>query len=225
MPRWQPIASMVMIAPSIESISRSLGMAMISLDFSATLTWPSTSRWRAAKAETMWMAALAPFFWTGTADRLAVDGDHVGRRPGQSCRPSDEAALEPLRVERGQDVAQMVVGRCAVAKRPEASQKRNLLLSKARYVDDGFSASKDCHQAQQQHFIERVDHFPALTRVRQISEMLQKNQGLAHRPAVSRSFHRHPPQNRIRGSRQIQPFSPLSRSSSPDCPESTSAVG
>ena len=31
---------------------------MISLDFSATLTWPSTRRWRAAKAETMWMAAL-----------------------------------------------------------------------------------------------------------------------------------------------------------------------
>ena len=33
-------------------------MATISLDLSATLTWPSTRRWRAAKAETMWMASL-----------------------------------------------------------------------------------------------------------------------------------------------------------------------
>ena len=38
-------------------------MATISLDFSATLTWPSTRRWRAAKAETMWIGALPPFFW------------------------------------------------------------------------------------------------------------------------------------------------------------------
>jgi hypothetical protein len=37
-------------------------MATNSLDFSATLTWPSTSRWRAAKAEAMWIGALAPFF-------------------------------------------------------------------------------------------------------------------------------------------------------------------
>jgi len=52
MSRWQPIASMVTIAPSIASMSSSLGMAMISLEFSAALTWPNTRRWRAAKAET-----------------------------------------------------------------------------------------------------------------------------------------------------------------------------
>jgi hypothetical protein len=39
-----PIASMVTIAPSIASIFKSLGIAMISLDFSATLTCPSTRR-------------------------------------------------------------------------------------------------------------------------------------------------------------------------------------
>ena len=63
MSRWQPIASIVTTAPSIAIMSSSAGMATISLDFSATLTWPSTRRWRAAKAETMWIAALAPFFW------------------------------------------------------------------------------------------------------------------------------------------------------------------
>ncbi len=40
-----------------------LGDSPISLAFSVTLTCPSTRRWRAAKAETLWMAALAPFFW------------------------------------------------------------------------------------------------------------------------------------------------------------------
>jgi hypothetical protein len=35
-------------------------MAMISFDLSATLTWPSTRRWRAAKADTIWIAVF-PF--------------------------------------------------------------------------------------------------------------------------------------------------------------------
>jgi hypothetical protein len=63
MSRWQPIASMVTIAAAIANMSRSFGIATISLDFSATLTWPSTRRRRAANAETIWMAPLAPFFW------------------------------------------------------------------------------------------------------------------------------------------------------------------
>src|SRR5260370_27089381 len=57
--RWQPIASMVTMAPSIAIMSSSAGMATISFDLSATLTCPSSRRWRAAKAETMWIAAFA----------------------------------------------------------------------------------------------------------------------------------------------------------------------
>lgn len=37
-------------------------MATISFDFSFTITWPSTMRCRAAKAETMWIASFEPFF-------------------------------------------------------------------------------------------------------------------------------------------------------------------
>jgi len=55
--RWQPIASMVTTAPSIVSMSSSFGMATISLDFSATLIWPITSRWRVAKADTTWIGS------------------------------------------------------------------------------------------------------------------------------------------------------------------------
>jgi hypothetical protein len=51
---------MVTIAPSMASMLSNLGIAMISLDFSATFTCPSTRRWRAAKAETMWIGAMSP---------------------------------------------------------------------------------------------------------------------------------------------------------------------
>jgi hypothetical protein len=43
-------------------MSSSAGMATISFDFSFTITWPSTMRCRAAKAETMWIASFEPFF-------------------------------------------------------------------------------------------------------------------------------------------------------------------
>src|SRR5215831_965773 len=39
------------------------GMATIPLDLSAILRWPSARRWRAAKADTIWIAALPRFLW------------------------------------------------------------------------------------------------------------------------------------------------------------------
>jgi ABC transporter substrate binding protein len=39
MSRWQPIASIVTTAPSIDIMSSSAGMATISFDFSFTFTW------------------------------------------------------------------------------------------------------------------------------------------------------------------------------------------
>jgi hypothetical protein len=46
----------------------------------------------------------------GTPRRVAVDGDHLGRSPGPRSNPGDEATLELLRIERREDVAEMVVG-------------------------------------------------------------------------------------------------------------------
>ena len=53
--------------------------------------------------------------FTGLATRaahgLSVDRDHAHRHAGQPRDPGDEAALELLRVEGGEDVAQMIVRR------------------------------------------------------------------------------------------------------------------
>jgi len=57
-------------------------MATISLDFSATLTRPRTRRWRAAKADTIWIATFAALLVGRTAQRLAVEGDHICRKTG-----------------------------------------------------------------------------------------------------------------------------------------------
>jgi hypothetical protein len=50
-------------------------MATISLDFSATLTWPSTRRWRAAKAEAQLLAAKQGEVGDGL--RTGQDGDQA----------------------------------------------------------------------------------------------------------------------------------------------------
>src|ERR1700685_3924376 len=117
MARCQPSAAVVIMAPSITNMSRSAGMAMISLDLSATLTWPSTRRWRAAKADTMWIAAFAPYLVGGAAQRLAVDGDHIRRHPDQLGDPGDEATPEFRGVERRENVAEVVVRRRSIAER------------------------------------------------------------------------------------------------------------
>ena len=53
--RWHPIASMVTITPLNSSSASISGMAVISLDLSATLRCPRTSFWPQAKAEAILM--------------------------------------------------------------------------------------------------------------------------------------------------------------------------
>ena len=117
-----------------------------------------------------------------------------------------------LGVERGKNIAEVIVRRRAVAKRPEPAQKPNLLVAEAGNIDDGFRPGQNRQQAQQQHFVERIRYLATLPRVRQVSKMGQKDYGLAKRPTVCRrAIHRRPP--RIRGLPQIQHICRLSRTS------------
>ena len=135
---------------------------MISLDFSATLTWPSTRRWRAAKAETMWIGGLAALLLAGSARGLAIDGDHPRRHPGQRGDPGDEAALELLGVQRGEDIAEVIVRRRAIPERPEAAQKLKLLDAEAGDIGEGLRPGQHGEQTQQQDLIERIGHLAGL---------------------------------------------------------------
>src|SRR5258707_15477078 len=129
MSRWQPIASIVTTAPSIDIMSSSTGMAAISLDFSFTLTWPTTMRCRREGGDYVdrLFRALALI---GAPRSLAVDRHGLGRRVGQGRDPGHEASLERAGVEGGKDIAEMVMRGRAVYIGPEPPQQFNLPLAK-----------------------------------------------------------------------------------------------
>jgi hypothetical protein len=49
------------------------------------------------------------FLLVGSAQRLAVDGNHIRRRAGQIRNPRDEAALEFSGIERRKNIAEVIV--------------------------------------------------------------------------------------------------------------------
>src|SRR5277367_81819 len=158
MARWQPMASMVTIQPSITRRSSSAGIAVISFDLVATLTWPSTRRCCAANAETIWIAALPLFLlW----ERRTVQGPHPG------C----ETMLEFLGVEDRKDIAELVVRGRPVAKRPEPAQQSELFLAEPRDLDEAIRTSQHRKQTQQQYLGERINYLAVLSRVRQTLEI------------------------------------------------------
>jgi len=125
------------------------------------------------------------FFLKGAAQRLAVDGDQIRRRAGHCRHPSHEAALEGRGVERGKNIAEVVVGRRSVAKRPEPAQKVDLLLAEPGDIDERLRSAQHRQQTQQQHLGERIDNLAGLARVGQILEVIEKNNGFAQRRKFS----------------------------------------
>jgi hypothetical protein len=97
---------------------------------------------RVLQAEIVWLGALATTPM-GALQRLAVDGDEVGRAPGQRRHPADEAALELLGIEHGEEVAQVIMRGRAVRERPEVAQQGQLLLVDQclTAVDNGYNRS------------------------------------------------------------------------------------
>jgi hypothetical protein len=142
----------------------------------------------------MWIGALAPFFLVGTARGLAIDDDHFRCDSGQRRHPCHEAGLEFLRIEGSKNIAEMIVGRCSIAKRPKPPQKIKLLLTEPGDVDERLSSAEHCQQTQQQNLAQWIDHLAGLARVRQILETVQKNNCFADRAkSTAASSIAHPP--------------------------------
>ena len=147
----------------------------------------------------MWIGPLASFFFLEVfePDRrpgLAVDRDQFRRDPGLRRDPGDKATPEWLGVERGQDVAQVVVRRRSVLEGSEASEKGQLMPAEPGYVRDRLRPGDDGQQAQQQNLIERIFDLAALPNVQQISEIAQEDDCFVKRPDfLDRTLHRNPP--------------------------------
>lgn len=65
---------------------------------------------------------LALAFVAGAPSRLAIDGDDTLRAASQSCDPGDEAALELLVIQHGEDVTEVIVRWRSVGERAKAAQ-------------------------------------------------------------------------------------------------------
>ena len=104
--------------------------------------------------------------------------------------------LEFLGVERGEDIAELIMRRRAIRKRSEPAQKVELPRPEAGDFHEAFRSRQDRQQAQQQHLIKRVDHLATLPRVRQRPEMIQKNNRFAQ--STRRVHHATPLPNRWR---------------------------
>ena len=116
------MASIDTIAPLRVSMSRSSGIAVISLDF------PSTARWR-ARAPPGWRKPkpdAARLFPSGDVFEprsvLAVHRDHPLGFRAQGGRPGGEAALQRLCVQQAEHLAQRLRRRDAVCERQKAAQ-------------------------------------------------------------------------------------------------------
>ena len=90
---------------------------------------------------------LRALLLAGAAQRLAVDRDDFLGRAGQRCHPVNETALEALGVEDGENIAEVIVRGRAMVKRPEPTQKLDLLLAEPRNVDEALRAGQNRKQA------------------------------------------------------------------------------
>ncbi len=140
-----------------------------------TFTWPSTMRCRAAKAETMRIASFELLGPIRAPRCLAIDRDHLGGGVGQRRHPGHEAKLEGAGVERGKDIAEMIMRGRAVHIGPKPPQQLDLPLAKSRDVGECLRPRKNRQKNQEQHFRERRIHFAGLTMIRQPAEIVKKN--------------------------------------------------
>jgi hypothetical protein len=96
--------------------------------------------------------------------------------------------LELFGVQGGEDIAEMIVRRRAIA---EPAQKVQLLVPESSDVHEGFRPRQ---HRQKQHLVERIHHLAPLAVVRQVAEMTQKGDRLENRTtACCHIIHRRPP--------------------------------
>jgi hypothetical protein len=214
------MASMVMIAPSSANISRSAGMATISLDLSVTLTWPSTKRWRAAKTDTTWIAAFPPLLWADLREVL----------PSMAITSVDTPiSLATQATKRRWNSVASSVARMSPSWSCDGVPSRN---GRNRRRSSIFF----CRTARYRRRFPRPPALPAGTtkgsleadrRPCRAAADLENPQKIPEEQVLPRKRRippSRPPQIRIRGSRQIQYFSRLSRTTSPDYPVPSSAT-
>src|SRR5208337_1252315 len=169
-----PIASMVTIAPSIASRSRSSGMAVISLPLASTARAASTSPASCAKAENNMQGAGAALVLLRPAQGLAVDRHDAGNLRLEACNPRRKGPLQRFWIERPQNPAQGLRRRDAMAKRQKTAQPGKLLLAEHRDLVEILHPAQQPDQHRQQRLIQRVGRHAGNPVILNCLDMIQK---------------------------------------------------
>jgi hypothetical protein len=85
---------------------------------------------------------LGTLLLIGAAQRLAIDRDGLSRRTRHGCDPRHKAALERCGIEHRENIAEVIVGRRAMNKGPEAAQQIDLLFAEPRNINEGFRSGQ-----------------------------------------------------------------------------------
>lgn len=99
----------------------------------------------------------------------------------------------------------------------ETAQEGQLLLAEPRRVGDRLGAGQHGEQAEQLDLVEPIEHLARWRASGRCFERRQENDSLPKRTPSRTVSLRGRVLQRIRGSQQIQHFTPLSRTASPDC--------
>jgi hypothetical protein len=212
--RWHPIASMVTTAPSIGEKRRNGDNLVRLLAHPGLRQHQPLSR---GEGRDHVDGLLRPLL-ARTPGRLAIDGP-INWRPGQRRNPGDEATRESLGVQRGENVAQVVVTRHPVGERAQAAQQSELPFAKARDVGETLRPRQNRQQRQKQDFIQRIGHFSGLPMIQQVIEMIQESR----RPKTRRKgrvqlFHRRAPPTESADIDRFSTFPLCHALPSSDCP-------
>jgi hypothetical protein len=147
---------------------------------------------------------------------LSINGNDIGGVGAQILHPGQEAGLEHLWVDRGDDVAQRVMAGDAMLIELEAAQEAQALVAPEVDLDEVIRTGYRGTKQHQQDLWQRIQDFCRLTRVTQRGEVRQKGClcWLGHRGLL------------IRGSLRIvfHP-APESPTRSSDCPGGTRCPG
>ena len=164
---------MVTIAPSIASRSSNFGIATISLDFSADFHLPEHKTLTGGEGRYHMDGAFTGLA-TRAAHGLPIDRDHALRHAGQRRDPGDETALELLRVEGGEDVAEMIMRRaCRRGTAGSGGEDRASSRQSGRFRRRIWLRPAP-RAAPEEDLIKRIRDLAALAWVRQIVEMIEK---------------------------------------------------
>src|SRR5271165_3639784 len=144
-----PIASMVTIAPSIASMSRSSGMAVISLPLASTARAASTSPASCAKAETT-CKAPAPLLSCFVPRRVLPSIATTPETFAWRLATHDEKARSSAFGSSARRTRRKV---CAIAKRQKTAQPGKLPLAEHRDLVEILHPAQQPDQHRQQHLV------------------------------------------------------------------------